>query len=155
MAAVQDSTDRMAAAGEAASAGDALVEIQPAEFPAMNNRAPGGSSRPLSRFYDVKVTVTVELGRTSIPLSEMLKLNEGAVVELNRAIGEPVDLVADGVLLARGEIVVVNECYGFALPKGTAPALPARSPDRRPMPAGVQEAKRPGHDALAKGDGSP
>ena len=108
MAAVQESSERLATPGETGADGDALVEIQPAEFPAMTSRGSGGAARPLARFYDVKVTVTVELGRTSIPLSEMLKLNEGAVVELNRAIGEPVDLVADGVLLARGEIVVVN-----------------------------------------------
>ena len=69
----------------------------------------------MSRFYDVKVTVTVELGRTSLPLSEMLKLGEGAVVELNRGVSEPVDLVADGVLLARGEVVVVNDCYGIRI----------------------------------------
>ena len=115
MAAGQESTEQLATPGEAAVSSDALVEIQPAEFPAMTSRGPGGAARPMSRFYDVKVTVTVELGRTSIPLSEMLKLNEGAVIELNRAIGEPVDLVADGVLLARGEIVVVNECYGIRI----------------------------------------
>jgi len=129
MSAVQESTEQLATPGDAAAAGgDALVDVQPAEFPAMTSRGPGGAARPLSRFYDVKVTVTVELGRTSIPLSEMLKLNEGAVVELNRAVGEPVDLVADGVLLARGEIVVVNECYGIRItevnsagPTGDAP----------------------------------
>ncbi|QDT56225.1 Flagellar motor switch protein FliN [Caulifigura coniformis] len=115
MAAGQESTERLAMPGEAGAGADALVEIQPAEFPAMSSRGSGGATRPLSRFYDVKVTVTVELGRTSIPLSEMLKLNEGAVVELNRAVGEPVDLVADGVLLARGEIVVVNDCYGIRI----------------------------------------
>jgi flagellar motor switch protein FliN/FliY len=81
----------------------------------MQQRSTAGAARPMSRFYDVKVTVTVELGRTSIPLSEMLKLGEGAVVELNRDVSEPVDLVADGVLLARGEIVVVNDCYGIRI----------------------------------------
>ena len=115
MAAVQESNERLATPADAAADSDALVEIQPAEFPAMAARGPAGAARPLSRFYDVKVTVTVELGRTSIPLSEMLKLNEGSLVELNRAIGEPVDLVADGVLLARGEIVVVNDCYGIRI----------------------------------------
>jgi flagellar motor switch protein FliN/FliY len=128
MAAVQESTEQLATSAEAAVGGDALVEIQPADFPAMNSRGSGGAARPLSRFYDVKVTVTVELGRTSIPLSEMLKLNEGAVVELNRAIGEPVDLVADGVLLARGEIVVVNECYGIRITEVNSAGPPGDSP---------------------------
>ena len=123
MAAVQESSERLETPADAAAAdSDALVEIQPADFPAMSSRGSSSAARPLSRFYDVKVTVTVELGRTSIPLSEMLKLNEGAVVELNRAVGEPVDLVADGVLLARGEIVVVNECYGIRITEVNAAA---------------------------------
>lgn len=98
-----------------AAAPEAIVEVQPAEFPSMLQRSGAGAARPMSRFYDVKVTVTVELGRTSLPLSEMLKLGEGAVVELSRGVSEPVDLVADGVLLARGEIVVVNDCYGIRI----------------------------------------
>jgi flagellar motor switch protein FliN/FliY len=93
----------------------AVVDVQAAEFPSMTSRPAEGPGRPLSRFYDVKVKISVELGRTSLPLSEMLKLGEGAVVELDRAVGDPVDLVADGVLLARGEIVVVNDCYGIRI----------------------------------------
>lgn len=131
MAAVQESNERLATPADAATDSDALVEIQPAEFPAMTSRGPAGAARPLSRFYDVKVTVTVELGRTSIPLSEMLKLNEGSLVELNRAIGEPVDLVADGVLLARGEIVVVNECYGIRITEVNSAAPAGESSSRR------------------------
>jgi flagellar motor switch protein FliN/FliY len=92
-----------------------VVDVQAAEFPSMTSRLTDGPGRPLSRFYDVKVKISVELGRTSLPLSEMLKLGEGAVVELDRAVGDPVDLVADGVVLARGEIVVVNDCYGIRI----------------------------------------
>jgi flagellar motor switch protein FliN/FliY len=110
----QVSTDGTDAIMDAA-APEAIVEVQPAEFPSMQQRSGSGTARPMSRFYDVKVTVTVELGRTSLPLSEMLKLGEGAVIELSRGVSEPVDLVADGVLLARGEIVVVNDCYGIRI----------------------------------------
>jgi flagellar motor switch protein FliN/FliY len=102
-------------ANAASTPDEAVVEVQPAEFPPMTSHSTAGAARPLSRFYDVKVTITVELGRASLPLSEMLKLGEGAVVELNRGVSEPVDLVADGVLLARGEIVVVNDCYGIRI----------------------------------------
>jgi flagellar motor switch protein FliN len=98
-----------------APAQESVVDVQLADFPSMQQRSAAGTARPMSRFYDVKVTVTVELGRTSLPLSEMLKLGEGAVVELNRTVSEPVDLVADGVLLARGEVVVVNDCYGIRI----------------------------------------
>ena len=97
------------------AATDAVVEVQAAEFPSMMSRPAEGAARPMSRFYDVKVTISVELGRTSLPLSEILKLGEGAVVELDRAVGDPVDLVSDGVVLARGEIVVVNDCYGIRI----------------------------------------
>jgi flagellar motor switch protein FliN/FliY len=55
----------------------------------------------------------------------MLKLGEGAVVELNRGVGESVDLVSDGVLLARGEIVVVNDCYGVRITEVASAGKPA------------------------------
>src|SRR5262245_35039852 len=97
------------------AATEAVVDVQAADFPSMLSRPSNGPGRPLSRFYDVKVKISVELGRTNLPLSDMLKLGEGAVVELDRAVGDPVDLVADGVILARGEIVVVNDCYGIRI----------------------------------------
>jgi len=117
MAAMQDAgaLDADDAVRRDADSHAGVVEVQPAEFPPMQQHTSASAARPLSRFYDVKVTVTDELGRTSLPLSEMLKLGEGAVVELNRGVSEPVDLVADGVLLARGEIVVVNDCYGIRI----------------------------------------
>lgn len=110
---------------------EGMVEVQPAEFPPMSMQGNEGAPRPLSRFYDVKVTITAELGRTSLPLAEMLKLGEGAVVELNRGVGESVDLVSDGVLLARGEIVVVNDCYGVRITEVASASKPVETTTRK------------------------
>ena len=62
---------------------------------------------------DVPVEVTVELGQTVLPLGEVLALGVGSVVELNRSPGEFMDLLVNGQLLARGEIVVLHETFGF------------------------------------------
>ncbi|MBL8848982.1 MAG: flagellar motor switch protein FliN [Planctomycetaceae bacterium] len=86
-----------------------------AEFPAMEPQRmpnPGGS---LSRFFDVTVTVSVELGRVTLPIGELVKLGKGSVVELDRAIDQPVDLMAQGVRLARGEVIVVNDRYAIRI----------------------------------------
>jgi flagellar motor switch protein FliN/FliY len=61
----------------------------------------------------------------------MLKLGEGAVVELNRGVGESVDLVSDGVLLARGEIVVVNDCYGVRITEVASASKPVETTSRK------------------------
>ena len=62
---------------------------------------------------DVPVEVTVELGQTVLPLGEVLALGVGSIVELNRAPGEFMELLVNGRLLARGEIVVLDETFGF------------------------------------------
>jgi flagellar motor switch protein FliN/FliY len=129
MAATQDAATLVE--GGDVQTDEGVIEVQPADFPPMQQHSAAGTARPLSRFYDVKVTVTVELGRTSLPLSEMLKLGEGAVVELNRGVAEPVDLVADGVLLARGEIVVVNDCYGIRITEVASAGKPAEAASRK------------------------
>ena len=74
--------------------------------------APGGS---LERLLDVKVLVTVELGRTMTTIGEVLNLGVGSVLELDRSVSEPVDLVAQGVRLARGEVVVVDNRFGIRI----------------------------------------
>ncbi len=65
--------------------------------------------------YDVKVSVSVVLGSTVMSLSELLKLNKGAVLELDRMIGEPVDVCVNNKPVARGEIVVVDNKIGISL----------------------------------------
>jgi flagellar motor switch protein FliN/FliY len=92
-----------------------------AEFPAMEPQRmpnPGGS---LSRFFDVTVTVSVELGRVTLPIGELVKLGKGSVIELDRAIDQPVDLMAQGVRLARGEVIVVNDRYAIRIDEIDSP----------------------------------
>ncbi len=58
------------------------------------------------------ITISVELGRTSKPIKDILSLGEGTIVELDKLAGEPVDIKANGVLIAKGEVVVIDENFG-------------------------------------------
>ncbi len=70
---------------------------------------------PLSTLYDVPVRVSVELGRTELPLAKIAALGPGAVVELGKGAGESLDIRVNGKLVARGEAVVVGEKYGIRI----------------------------------------
>ena len=90
------------------------------EFEAMPESArpnTAGSSAPASmdRFLDVHVPVWAELGRAEMPLGELVRLDEGAVVRLDRPVGEPVDLISQGVKLARGEVIVIDDCFAIRI----------------------------------------
>jgi flagellar motor switch protein FliN/FliY len=85
------------------------------------------ASGELERLVDVTVEVSVEIGRTSMTLGEALALGPGSVVGLHRMAGEPVDLLVNGRVIARGEVVVIDEEFGLrvtdvAAPRGAAPA---------------------------------
>ncbi len=69
----------------------------------------------LDFLLDVPLQVTVELGRSKITISELLKLNKGAVLELNKVAGEPLDFRVNDRLVARGEAVVINDRFGVRL----------------------------------------
>ncbi|MGH3497804.1 MAG: flagellar motor switch protein FliN [Nocardioidaceae bacterium] len=87
--------------------------------------APRTSNRPgLEMLHGVMMEVTVELGRTRLPVRELLALTPGAVLELDRAAGSPVDLLVNGRLIARGEVVVVDEDFGLRVTE-LVPATPA------------------------------
>lgn len=71
---------------------------------------------------DVPVTLSMEVGRTRIPIRNLLQLNQGSVVELDRAAGEPLDVFVNGTLVAHGEVVVVNDKFGIRLTDVISPA---------------------------------
>jgi flagellar motor switch protein FliN/FliY len=71
---------------------------------------------------DVPVTLSLEVGRTRLPIRSLLQLNQGSVVELERAAGEPLDVFVNGTLVAHGEVVVVNEKFGIRLIDVVSPA---------------------------------
>ena len=84
--------------------------------------AAGGTDLNLDVILDVSVTLSLEVGRTRIPIRNLLQLNQGSVVELERAAGEPLDVYANGTLIAHGEVVVVNERFGVRLTDVVSPA---------------------------------
>jgi len=92
------------------------ASVRPVEFPqadATRKREPG--SLPLQTFYNVNVDISVELGHATLPLGELLRLGEGEVVELERLLSDPVDVVAQGVRIARGEVVVIEDRFAIRI----------------------------------------
>jgi flagellar motor switch protein FliN/FliY len=83
---------------------------------------PAGKDVNLDVILDVPVTLSMEVGRTKIPIRNLLQLNQGSVVELDRAAGEPLDVFVNGTLVAHGEVVVVNEKFGIRLTDVISPA---------------------------------
>lgn len=96
--------------------GDAvgIPEAHPVEFP-QATRSRSAAAMPLERFAEVSIEISVEIGRVTMPIGEMLKLGEGAVVELNRAVSEPVDVMAQGVRIASGEVVVIDDRFAVRI----------------------------------------
>jgi flagellar motor switch protein FliN/FliY len=75
----------------------------------------GGAGNDLNMILDIPVQLTVELGRTRIPIKNILQLAQGSVVELETLAGEPMDVLVNGFLIAQGEVVVVNDKFGIRL----------------------------------------
>jgi flagellar motor switch protein FliN/FliY len=90
--------------------------VAPAPFPTF---APTGTlaagANDLNMILDIPVQLTVELGRTRIPIKNILQLAQGSVVELEALAGEPMDVLVNGFLIAQGEVVVVNDKFGIRL----------------------------------------
>lgn len=71
--------------------------------------------RKLDTILDIPVTISMEVGRSKISIRNLLQLNQGSVVELDRVAGEPLDVLVNGTLIAHGEVVVVNDKFGIRL----------------------------------------
>jgi flagellar motor switch protein FliN/FliY len=87
-------------------------------FDTITSDVPGLSpeaARNLELVMDIPIQLTVELGRTKMPIRNLLQLAQGSVVELNELAGEPLDVFVNGCLVAQGEVVVVNEKFGIRL----------------------------------------
>ena len=74
-----------------------------------------GENLSLETVYDIPVQITVVLGRTSMQVNQLLKLGRGAVIELDKKVGEPIDIFVNNRLVARGEVVVVEERIGVTM----------------------------------------
>jgi len=77
--------------------------------------AAGAPAHDIDLILDIPVSLTVELGRTKLPIRNILQLAQGSVVELDGLAGEPMDVLVNGCLIAQGEVVVVNEKFGIRL----------------------------------------
>jgi flagellar motor switch protein FliN/FliY len=90
--------------------------FQEADSPA-ETKASSSSTDELNLdvILDVPVTLSMEIGRTQINIRNLLQLNQGSVVELDRFAGEPLDVLVNGTLIAHGEVVVINDKFGIRL----------------------------------------
>jgi flagellar motor switch protein FliN/FliY len=102
----------------------AQVDPQPAEFGNLQADAGAEAKSDINMdvILDVPVTLSMEVGRTRVPIRNLLQLNQGSVVELERVAGEPLDVFVNGTLIAHGEVVVVNEKFGIRLTDVISPS---------------------------------
>ncbi|MBN8537552.1 MAG: flagellar motor switch protein FliN [Deltaproteobacteria bacterium] len=96
-------------------------KVKTAKLETAKALSPSGD-RNLQLILDIPLKVTVELGRTKMPVSELLNLTQGSVIELNKLAGEPMEVLVNDKLIARGEAVVVNEKFGVRLTDIISPA---------------------------------
>ena len=102
---------------------EALDDIEDIETPGeegtevVNDATPttGGETKSLDLILDIPLTVAVELGRSKMLINDLLQLGQGSVIELTKLVGEPLEVLVNQKLVARGEVVVVNEKFGVRL----------------------------------------
>ncbi|HEY1328085.1 MAG TPA: flagellar motor switch protein FliN [Casimicrobiaceae bacterium] len=119
---------------------DTATADQPDAAPAAQPRAvafdklaatpAAGAASDIDLILDIPVQLTVELGRTKIPIRHILQLAQGSVVELDGLAGEPMDVLVNGCLIAQGEVVVVNDKFGIRLTDIVTPAERMRKLNR-------------------------
>ena len=95
--------------------GDEDVLLQTAKSNSEQGDSLDGISLDSDLLKNIPVTISVEVGRTSLQIKELMRLTQGSVVELDRLAGEPLDLLVNDTLVAQGEIVLVNDRYGMRL----------------------------------------
>ncbi|MGE0642034.1 MAG: flagellar motor switch protein FliN [Nitrospira sp.] len=88
---------------------------QPASFPAVQGGEPGGTPKNMDFLLDIPMSVAVYVGSTKMAIRDLLQLAQGSVIELDKLAGEPMEVMVNNKLVARGEVVVVNEKFGIRL----------------------------------------
>jgi len=107
---------------ELSRAGVPKTEISEAKFTEIANAAKPAADMGLDFILDIPLTLTVELGRSRMLINELLQLGQGSVIELSKLAGEPMDIYINQRLIARGEVVVINEKFGIRLTDIVSPA---------------------------------
>ena len=116
--------------GQAANAPSASPP-RPAVFGDLNAaKTSVGAQNDINLVLDIPVQLTVELGRTRIPIRHILQLAQGSVIELDGLAGEPMDVLVNGCLIAQGEVVVVNDKFGLRLTDIISPSERVRKLNR-------------------------
>lgn len=95
---------------------------QPVALDEFQDVGVGQLSKDLDVILDIPVSISMEVGRTSITIRNLLQLNQGSVIELDRLAGEPLDVLVNGTLIAHGEVVVVNEKFGIRMTDVISPS---------------------------------
>ena len=102
---------------------DPAKGARPFEFEAFDRSSSSETTGDLGNLKDVELNLRIELGRTELLIEEVLKLREGSVVALDKLAGDPVDILVNGRLVARGEVLVLNDNFCVRVAEILAPAL--------------------------------
>lgn len=114
-----------AAMAEAEEAETKVTNAKPApleSFDKLGSKPPAPGAPDLDVILDIPVTISMEVGNTQIAIRNLLQLNQGSVIELDRLAGEPLDVLVNGTLIAHGEVVMVNEKFGIRLTDVISPS---------------------------------
>lgn len=117
---MDDWADALAEAGASINSSAEPADLQNLEQD--RNFTPGNEEVNLEVILDIPVSISMEVGSTKINIRNLLQLNQGSVIELDRMAGEPLDIKVNGTLIAHGEVVVVNEKFGIRLTDVISPA---------------------------------
>jgi flagellar motor switch protein FliN/FliY len=122
--AIDERADAMAEQAVAETVAEQPAQATAAEFDSLEDTSagPAAEGENLDVILDIPVTLSMEIGRTHISIRNLLQLNQGSVVELDRLAGESMDVLVNGTLVAHGEVVVVNEKFGIRLTDVISPA---------------------------------
>ena len=92
-----------------------VVDVHPMQFQAFDSPGPAGEPKSIDLVYNIPLQVSVELGRAKKEISEILEFSLGTIIVLDKIAGDPVEIVVNGKLIARGEVVVIDDNYGVRI----------------------------------------
>ncbi|ROM93526.1 flagellar motor switch protein FliN [Pseudomonas brassicacearum] len=118
----QDDIDALLAADAASSSSSSRMAMEEFGSVPKNNEPVTLDGPNLDVILDIPVSISMEVGSTDINIRNLLQLNQGSVIELDRLAGEPLDVLVNGTLIAHGEVVVVNEKFGIRLTDVISPS---------------------------------
>lgn len=102
------------------------INVQPTTFPPLEPKPSASEADNIELLFDIPLQLTVELGRTAMSIKEVLALTSGSVIELDKLTGESAELLVNGKLIARGEVVVVDENFGLRITEIIRPEVRLR-----------------------------